>query len=130
LLVSDLPQRFPTLRWAFVEATAGWIPWLVRGLRRRAENVPADPFTEYGVFVTTVVDDDHENILKYVSENVLMLGTDYGHLDYSGEVDALQQFAADESLSPAVRRKVLWDNPSRGWGISEDEVRKAMVLAG
>lgn len=129
LCVSDLPKRYPTLRWAFVEATAGWIPWVILGLRRRAEDVPRDPFTEFNVFVTTVVDDDHENILKYVSDNVLMLGTDYGHLDYSGQVDALQLFGADERLSEEVRRKILSENPSRAYGISDAELKQLRAVA-
>jgi predicted TIM-barrel fold metal-dependent hydrolase len=129
LLVSDLPKRFPSLRWAFVEATAGWIPWVLHGLRRRGENVPDDPFSAFRIFVTTVVDDDHKNILSYVSDDVLMLGTDYGHLDYSGQVDALQQFAADDSLSADVRQKILYDNPCRGYGIREDEIRKIKETA-
>jgi uncharacterized protein len=123
LLISDVPKRFPTLRWAFVEASAGWIPWMIHGLRRKGQGVPADPFTEFGVFVTSLADEDHEHILKYVSEDVLMLGTDYGHVDYSGQVDALQLMASNESLSQTVRRKILSENPRRAYGISETELQ-------
>jgi hypothetical protein len=28
VLMSELPQVFPTLRWGFIEASAQWVPWI------------------------------------------------------------------------------------------------------
>ena len=36
LMMSDVPALFPKLRWAFVEASAQWIPWVVNEAIRRS----------------------------------------------------------------------------------------------
>ncbi len=35
LMMSDVPKTFPQLRWAFVEASAQWVPWVVKEAIRR-----------------------------------------------------------------------------------------------
>ena len=30
LMMSEVPKQFPKLRWAFVEASAQWVPWVVK----------------------------------------------------------------------------------------------------
>ena len=119
LLSSEVPKMFPSLRWAFVEASAGWIPWLLHNLlRRHGADYPRNPFAEYNVFVTTQMDDDHQYILDYVGDGVLMIGTDYGHSDVSSEVEALRLFSNIETLSEDVRQKVVSQNPMRLYAIS------------
>ena len=38
-IMSEVPTLFPRLRWAFVEVSAQWVPWLVKEARRRARKV-------------------------------------------------------------------------------------------
>jgi predicted TIM-barrel fold metal-dependent hydrolase len=119
LLSSDLPKLFPSLRWAFIEASAGWIPWLLHNLYRRyGESFPRNPFAEYGVFVTTQMDDDHAYLMDYVGEDVLLIGTDYGHSDVSSEVDSLRLFRKLDTIPDSAKDKVLSINPERLYGIS------------
>jgi uncharacterized protein len=49
LMMSDLPQTFPKLRWAFVEASAQWVPWVVKEAVRRSgsKGFPKLPFKEF-----------------------------------------------------------------------------------
>jgi predicted TIM-barrel fold metal-dependent hydrolase len=120
LLSSEVPKQFPTLRWAFVEASAGWIPWVLHNLlRRHGADYPRNPFAEYNVFVTTQMDDDHSYILDYVGDGVLMIGTDYGHSDVSSEVEALRLFSQLETVSEEVKQKVVSTNPMRLYGITD-----------
>ena len=35
LMMSDLPKTFPNLRWGFIEASAQWVPWVVKEATRR-----------------------------------------------------------------------------------------------
>jgi hypothetical protein len=34
LLTAQVPKQFPKLRWAFVEATASWLPYVLYEMRR------------------------------------------------------------------------------------------------
>jgi predicted TIM-barrel fold metal-dependent hydrolase len=119
LLSSEVPRVFPKLRWAFVEASAGWIPWVLHNLvRRHGADYPKNPFAAYNVYVTTQMDDDHSYILDYVGEDVLVLGTDYGHSDVSSEVDSMQLFRKLDTVSDRVKDRVLSENPAKLYGIT------------
>jgi hypothetical protein len=121
LLASEVPRVFPKLRWAFIEASAGWIPWLLHNLLRRfGPEYPTNPFAAFNVFVTTQMDDDHQYILDYVGNDVLVLGTDYGHSDVSSEVDSMKLFRKLDTVSDETKHKVLSLNPMRLYGIPNE----------
>ena len=121
LLLSEVPQVFPNLRWGFIEASAQWLPWVWHeAIRRTAgESVkfPGNPFDEYNIFVTTLTDDDVPYILKYSGENCLMIGTDYGHTDPSAELDALLTFQGLTNISQETKDKILHYNPKALYGL-------------
>jgi predicted TIM-barrel fold metal-dependent hydrolase len=119
LLSSEVPRQFPQLRWAFIEASAGWIPWVIHNLvRRHGADYPRNPFGAFNVFVTTQMDDDHAYILDYVGDDVLVIGTDYGHSDVSSEVDSLKLFRDLDTISDDAKQKILSTNPMRLYGIT------------
>ena len=65
--------------------------------------------------------DNHviEYLLKFGTEDNLLIGTDYTHADQSAEIQALdviEHKGASEEISPEVARKVLDDNPRRFYG--------------
>ena len=35
LIMSKIPERFPELRWGFIEASAGWVPWIITESKNR-----------------------------------------------------------------------------------------------
>jgi len=113
LMMSELPQQFPKLRWAFVEASAQWVPWVVKEAIRRTgtKGFPDLPFKEFRIYVTTETNDDFDFVLRYAGEDNLVIGTDYGHTDASSEVDALDIFRANDSLPETIKKKILDDNP-------------------
>ena len=113
LMMSDLPKLFPQLRWAFVEASAQWVPWVVKEATRRsgAHGFPQNPFREFKIYVTTETNDDFDFVLKYAGEDNLVIGTDYGHTDASSEVDAIDIFRANPTVTDPVKKKILDDNP-------------------
>jgi predicted TIM-barrel fold metal-dependent hydrolase len=43
-------------------------------------------------------------------EDCLVVGTDYGHIDTSSDVDAIKIFRERSVLAPEVKRKILSDN--------------------
>lgn len=114
LLLSDLPKRFPDLRWGFIESSAQWVPWILHEVRRRAKQngqaLPDNPFKEYRIWVSAQTDDDFNYIFDYIGDENVVIGTDYGHTDTSSEVDAIEHFRNMKDLSEDSKRKVLVDN--------------------
>ena len=115
LMMSDVPKTFPQLRWAFVEASAQWVPWVVKEATRRTgtRGFPKLPFKEFNIYVTTETNDDFEYVLRYAGEDNLVIGTDYGHTDASSEVDAIDIFRATDLVTDPIKKKILDDNPRR-----------------
>jgi predicted TIM-barrel fold metal-dependent hydrolase len=116
LLVQGVPDRFPRLRWGFIEASAMWLPWLVTDLRRRLERTRPELLKENllrdnRMYVTCQTDEDIPYMIQYVGEDTLVMGTDYGHADTSAELEALRTLATDSDLPAQVVQKILEDNP-------------------
>lgn len=116
LLYSGMPNKFPELRIGFVELSAQWLPYalhdLERRVKRRGRVWKDDPLRENRIWVACQTNDDHETIMRYVGDDNLMLGTDYGHADTSTEVYALQEFRKNGDLPPETIGKILDDNPA------------------
>jgi len=119
LMMSEVPQRFPKLRWAFVEASSQWVPWVVNEAVRRSgtKGFPKNPCKEFNIYVTAQTDDDFPYVLKYAGEDNIVIGTDYGHTDASSEVDAIEVFRNNNEVSDAVKQKILQDNPRTAYGL-------------
>jgi len=114
-IMSEVPHRFPILRWGFIEASAQWVPWVIHEARRRYEAAgkafPDDVLKEYRAYVTCQTDDDLPYILNYAGEDSLVIGTDYGHFDPSSEVDAISVLKKRSDIDPSALGKILSDNP-------------------
>ena len=114
VIMSDLHERFPKLRWGFIEASAQWVPWIYReaAIRYRAagRDFPKNVFEEYNIFVTCQTNDDVPYIVRHCGEDRLVIGTDYGHTDPSSAVTALNEFQRMEGIDSAVKEKILSHN--------------------
>ena len=120
IVANRIPEKFPGLRFGFIEASAQWIPWVFKDIKRRAEGrkLPDNFFETYRLYVSCYSStDDIEYIAQYSTENVLMTGTDYGHVDMSVEIDALRTLEKNGKVRPELARKILYDNPARFYGI-------------
>lgn len=120
-ILAGVPQEFPKLRIAFVEAAAQWIPYVVSDLGRRfpgrhGRPAPADLLAESRVWVTCQTDDDIAYLLDYAGEDNLLIGTDYGHTDQSSEIEALRIFQERGAVEPRVVSKMLDANPRAVYG--------------
>ena len=120
LIMSEVPSMFPTLRWAFVEASSQWIPYVIHDLRRRFKGTTgrkAEPLSETVMadnrfYVTCQTDDDLSYILPYAGEGQLVIGTDYGHSDQSTEIESLRILRRSSAIRPDVIDKILSHNPA------------------
>ena len=121
LVLSEIPDLFPKLRWGIIEASAQWIPWVHREATRRSERdgraLPDDLFGAKNIFVTCQSDEDIPWILKYAGEHCLMIGTDYGHNDTSSDLNAISMLRARDDISAESKARILSDNPKALYGI-------------
>jgi predicted TIM-barrel fold metal-dependent hydrolase len=115
--MSGLPVEFPKLRFAFVEAASGWLPYALNDLRRRlaarGQTLPDDALKEYRLYVTCQNDDDVPYVLQKAGEDNILIGTDYGHNDQSTEIEALRTLGDSGGITPAQYQKIVYDNPKR-----------------
>jgi uncharacterized protein len=122
LVNSEVPKTFPKLRFGFIETAASWIPWVIYELRRRLDTVhsklPEDLLKQHGLFVTCQIGDDVPYLIeRCAAQNVLMIGTDYGHADSSTELDALTTLRENGGISPEIHKKIVDDNPRAFYGL-------------
>ncbi len=116
-----IPQRFPKLKIGIIEVSAQWIPYAVHDLSRRfarrGRPFPQNVLKENRIYVTCQTDDDLDHVLTYAGEDNLVIGTDYGHADNAGEIEALRKLRTDGKISGRVIDKILQDNPSAFYGL-------------
>jgi predicted TIM-barrel fold metal-dependent hydrolase len=119
--MSDLPHAFPTLRWAFVEANSGWLPWMLNVLRKRFANrgkeFPVDLMHDFRLFVTCENSDDLPFVLQAAGDDCVVIGTDYGHRDPASDLDAIKVFTARTDLSDSIKSKILSSNARTLYGL-------------
>jgi predicted TIM-barrel fold metal-dependent hydrolase len=124
LILSEVPSLFPDLRWAFVEASSQWVPYVIHDLRRRFVSPTAGKgkrlsdtvLADNRFYVTCQTDDDLPYVLKYAGEDQLVIGTDYGHTDQSTEIESLRILKQSSELGPEVIDKILSHNPAALFG--------------
>jgi predicted TIM-barrel fold metal-dependent hydrolase len=135
IITNKLPERFPGLRWGFLESTSSWIPFAMyhmhrlraksreRGHVQEAQNLYAEysvSLADNHVFVACQTDEDLPYILGHAGEDCLLIGSDYSHQDSSEElrfVDALQHRVDAGDISQQAMRKIVDDNPRRFYGL-------------
>jgi uncharacterized protein len=121
VLMSELSEVFPTLRWGFIEASANWVPWVVSDVRERYEvagrPIPDYPLEANRVYVTCQTNDDLPFVLKHAGENSIVIGTDYGHIDPSSELDAITVLKEKSGLPEATITKIVDTNPRALYGL-------------
>lgn len=121
LLEKQIPSKFPTVRWGFVEVSAQWVPYVLNDLadrfRRNGKPFPAQALAENNMWVACENTDDLPYVLQHAGEDSLMIGTDYGHHDPSSELNAINLLRHDERLSPGAIEKILEVNPRKFYGL-------------
>jgi predicted TIM-barrel fold metal-dependent hydrolase len=128
VIATDLPKRFPRLRWGFVEGGASWVPAVLQQHARLAasgadfltvERIGPERLSEANVFVACETCEDLSYLVNVVGEDNLMLGTDYGHNDIGSELAAHFEISTRADLSDSVKKKIIDTNGRRYLGISE-----------
>jgi predicted TIM-barrel fold metal-dependent hydrolase len=116
-----IPQKFPKLRFGFIEVRAQWIPYMAIELARRFERDSRKNtqsiIRDNHIYVTCQTDDDLPYVLKYSGEDNIVIGSDYGHADTSAEIEALRKLKQQGEVEPRVIDKILYDNAKALYGL-------------
>jgi predicted TIM-barrel fold metal-dependent hydrolase len=122
LVANKIPELFPGLRFGFIEASAGWIPYLTHVLRRLVRErwkhaSSADLFREYRLYVACEADEDIPYIAKYAGEDHILIGSDYGHNDPSKEPELVATMRGRGDVAGSLIERILSDNPRTFYGL-------------
>jgi uncharacterized protein len=122
IIANKIPERFPDLRFGFIEAAAGWVPFLIHIVRRLQKEKfrfgsSTELFREYRLYVACEADEDIPYLAKYTGEDHLLIGSDYPHSDPSREDQFVHAITVREDISPQLRQKILCDNPRAFYGM-------------
>lgn len=122
VIMGELPDLFPKLRFHWAEAAAQWVPYVVKDLRRRwaaqGKDLPENPLKEYRQYVSCQTDDDVDHILRYSGEDNITIGTDYGHNDQSTEIEALHNLKEKGGITSSQYEKITYHNPKALFGLA------------
>lgn len=115
IIANKIPEQFPTLRFGFIEAAAGWVPFLIHIVRRLQKEKfrfasSAELFKEYRLFVACEADEDIPYLAKYAGDEHLLIGSDYPHSDPSREDQFVNAINIREDIPPPLKQKILYDN--------------------
>jgi hypothetical protein len=121
LVMDGIPEKFPKVRWGFVEVSAQWVPYVLNDLelrlKRRGKRLPPNPLKALNMYVACQVTDDLPYVLQYAGEDNLVVGTDYGHHDTSTEIEALRLLRTGGKISPVAVDKILGPNARALYGL-------------
>lgn len=122
LMMSDIPTRYPSLRFGFLEGGSMWLPFVLNkadrfadtyGLKRTTESALA----ENRLYVTCEAHEDLPTILKWAGEDNLVIGTDYGHADTSTELEAHKLIMARTDLPDGAAARMAGENARVLYGL-------------
>jgi len=121
IVANRLPERYPGLRFGFIEAGASWIPYLLHQLRRffktPKEEWGPKLFQDNRLFVACEADEDLPYLLNHIGEDNLLIGSDYGHQDPSEERDMVKTMRDRGDVAPSVMDKILDKNARRFYAL-------------
>lgn len=130
MVLDGIFEVFPKLRVGYLEAGAGWIPYMMERMddkfhvdRKRKhfplEKLPSEYIRGGNVFVTCELDEKVlDVVVREFGEDCLMYPSDYPHEKAAGEFGReIPEFLERPDLSDSVKKKILYDNAKRFYGL-------------
>lgn len=128
LVFEGIPERFPGIRFVFIEGGFGWLPSTVWRLDRQWQRFrsevphvrrpPSDYVREHFWFTTQPIEEPEKpeylrDILDWIGTDRLMLSTDYPHWDFDDPA-----FAFKVKLGDQERRNLFRENALALYGLN------------
>ena len=131
LILSGVLHRFPNLKPVMMEVNASWLTWLLWRMDEKWESsrpdlptlgidVPLPPSEYFRRQCYAEIEPEEEvgkYVIDYIGSDNLLFSTDYPHSD-SLFPKAVDTFLALPGISDDDKRKILWDNPARLFGLT------------
>ena len=124
-------EKFPKLKVAHLESGCGWVPfWLERmdehweheghGQTKITKEKPSTYFRRQCWASCEAGEELAPVFVEHVGEDYLTIATDYPHSDCIGKFPdrTVGDLTSNNHLSTDARRKILWDNPVRLYGLN------------
>ena len=132
IVTSDFAERYPELRFGFLEGGSEWLPFAYReisrgisgGARRHVE-IGETPMRGSNLYIDCTFDENLPEILKFAGEDNLVLGSDFGHTDFGTDVEAQKGLLARTDVEQSILKKITDDNGRRLYGLDRDAATKA-----
>ena len=127
LIIGGVLERFPNLKPVFMEVNASWLPWFLWRLDDKWETnrpdldiklsiAPSEFFRRQCYCVVEPEEEPIKYTIDYMGADNLLFSTDYPHSD-SIFPEAVNTFLALGGISDADKRKILWDNGAKLFGL-------------
>jgi predicted TIM-barrel fold metal-dependent hydrolase len=127
LILGGVLERYRNIRPVMMESGASWLPWLLWRMDEKWEAYAPDMDyelsmkpSEYWRSRCYAVIDCGEHVVKYTiahqGDHNLLVSTDFPHHD-SPFPHGIETFVGLEGLTRENKRKILWDNGARLFGL-------------
>ncbi|MBL27558.1 MAG: hypothetical protein CMM50_08435 [Rhodospirillaceae bacterium] len=127
MLVGGVCERFPKLKVGFLEGNCGWLPWWLHrlddqwkkyggGEAFRLSALPSEYFKRQCWIATDVDEELVRVVIDEIGDDNIVMSTDYPHAD-GPYPHATEEFLGLPGISDQSKRKILWDNCIRLYGL-------------
>lgn len=125
VLMSDIHQRFPRLRFCFNEIGASWVHYMEYQFRRilastkdfKVQPIDAGLFEERNIFISCFADEDLPALTAVLGENVLTCGTDYAHNDSSSQLVGHSTILGRGDVDGGLAKRIVDINGRKAFAI-------------
>lgn len=117
-------ERFPNMKVAFLEAGAGWVPYLIERIDRRAKHrqgrrLATEQVRNCPIYFHAELE-EHEVLplaLSVVGDDRFVYASDYPHESAKDVEEALEEFLERQDVSAGSKQKILCDNIKAMYGM-------------
>ncbi|MSQ52687.1 MAG: hypothetical protein EXR28_12445 [Betaproteobacteria bacterium] len=113
VVTAGIPDEFPKLRWAFLEAASAWMISSLACLKGPARANGRKYLDEGKIYVTCEPDEDLPYLVNQLGPNCMVMASDYPHEDDFRHDDFGAGLSEHKSLTGEVIEKILATNPAR-----------------
>lgn len=114
LVSRKIPERFPSLRFGFIESGSSWLPYLLELTRQPKVE---ESLTSRRFFVTCEPSEDIAYLVSLFGTSSLIIGTDYGHSDRAAVRDKHKEIASAGILDADGAERLTRENARQFYGL-------------